>query len=321
MKHLYDQYGTQDFYFWDDTFTPFRKHAVNVFNAMIGEFHSQNRPITWQATTRCDCVDDELASLMKASGCRLITYGVETGSASMMEILRKGITHDKVFHAQDVMRKAGIIWDAFFMIGFPDDTPETIEETMSLIRRLECRSAAISIFTPYPGLEIYERAKRYNLISEPIEWRFFSHQSPKNHFVKDISREDFARIAAACLKEIDELNASRYRSDRLRYYRDNPRLIPRKAAEMLLDRIRSAGLSVQRMTGQLVTGSEEQVSRRPAALKMPSAPSRSVRQNWVARATANQQGRMPTSRIIPLAQAGQNDEHLEVCATGEGSSL
>ena len=237
MKQLYEQFGVRDFYFWDDTFTPYRKHAVRVFDAMIQEFQANGRPITWQATTRCDCVDDELAVLMKQSGCRLITFGVETGSPSMMEILRKGITHEKVFSAQDVMRKADIIWDAFFMIGFPDDTPETIEETMALIRRLECRAVGISIFTPYPGLEIYERAKSYGLISEPIEWRFFSHQSPRNHFVKNISREAFHEITAACFKEADKLNARRYRADRIRYFTRNPGLIPGKLRRMVTDRV------------------------------------------------------------------------------------
>ena len=240
MRQLYDELGVRDFYFWDDTFTPYRKHSVKVFKRDDPRVQREKgQPITWQATTRCDCVDDDLAALMKESGCRLLTYGVETGSPSMMAILKKGITHDKVFHAQEVMRKAGITWDAFFMIGFPDDTPEAMEETMALIRKLECRSVAISIFTPYPGLEIYERAKAYGLINKPIEWRFFSHQSPRNHFVKNIAREEFHQIAENCLTEIDRLNSRRYRMDRLRHYASHPQAIPEKLWSMAKHRIQS----------------------------------------------------------------------------------
>lgn len=237
MEALYTQLGVRDFYFWDDTFTPNRKHSLNIFDAMIDTFPKKDRPITWQATTRCDCVDDELAAKMKASGCRLLTYGIETGSPSMMEILRKGITHEKVFSCQKIMSKAEIPWDAFFMIGFPDDTPETIAETMALIRNLKCQNVAISIFTPYPGLEIYERAKKYGLIQEPIKWRFFSHQSPMNHFVKDIPKEEFHKIASRCLEEIDRLNAQRYRSGRIRYYAKHPYQIPRKLWDMVKSKI------------------------------------------------------------------------------------
>jgi radical SAM superfamily enzyme YgiQ (UPF0313 family) len=228
MDQLYRQYAVRDIYFWDDTFTPNRKHSHRVFDKMMEAFPRTRRPITWQATTRCDCVDDELAEKMRESGCRLLTFGIESGSERMMKILKKGITHEKVAHSQRVMRQAGITWDAFFMIGFPDDTPETIEETMSMIRRLECRSVGLSIFTPYPGLELYERAKSYGLIREPIEWRFYSHQSPRNHFVKNISRDEFAKIASCCLRKVDQLNARRYRMDRLGFFARNPTKLMKK---------------------------------------------------------------------------------------------
>lgn len=232
MDSLYRDFGVRDFFFWDDTFTPNRKHSLKVFDGMIEAFPKARRPITWQATTRCDCVDDELAAKMKESGCRLLTFGIETGSPSMMKILRKGITHEKVFHAQGVLKKADITWDAFFMIGFPDDTVETVQETLDLIRKLECCKVGVSIFTPYPGLEIFERAKSYGLIPDPIEWRFFSHQSPKNHFVKDIPAEDFHRIASRFLAEVDRLNAQRYRRERIRHYAHHPRKIPGKLWNM-----------------------------------------------------------------------------------------
>lgn len=167
-------------------------------------------------------MDDALAAKMKASGCRAITFGIESGSPAMMKILRKGIDHDKVFHAQRVMRKAGIPWEAFFMIGFPEDTAETIEETMRLIRRINCRTVSISIFTPYPSTEMYAQARAYGLIEEPVEWRHFSHQSPRNHFVKNIDRSTFHDIAKRCLAEIDRLNARRYYSERMKYFLAHP---------------------------------------------------------------------------------------------------
>jgi len=237
MTSLYEEHGVRDFYFWDDTFTPNRKHSLKVFDLMIETFPKRGRPITWQATTRCDCIDDELAAKMKESGCRLLTFGIESGSAAMMKILKKGITHEKVFHSQAVTHKAGIPWDAFFMFGFPDDTPETIQETMDLIQRLECRSVALSIFTPYPGLEIYEIAKSYGLITEPIEWRDFSHQSPRNHFVKSIGREEFSTIARNCFHEIDKFNRRRYRADRLKFYASHPARVPAKLLSLAKDQL------------------------------------------------------------------------------------
>jgi len=79
---------------------------------------------------------------------------------------------------------------------------------------------------------MYDRAKSYGLIKEPIEWRYFSHQSPINHFVRDIGREEFAQIAANCLKEIDELNTRRYRRERLHYFATHPTKIFGKLVRM-----------------------------------------------------------------------------------------
>ncbi|MEO2048065.1 MAG: radical SAM protein, partial [Pirellulales bacterium] len=235
MVRIYEHHGVRDFYFWDDTFTPNRKHSMRLFDMMIETFQAQGRPITWVATTRCDLVDDELARKMKESGCRLLTFGIETGSPSMMKILRKGITHEKVDHCSKVMQKAGITWEAFFMMGFPDETLETAEETMELIRKLGV-VVAISLFTPYPGTEMYERAKSYGLLEEPIAWRHFSHQSPKNHFVKNVSREVFSKVAFSYMQEIDNLNHKRYVRNRIGYYLKNPKKLPTKLLDMMKQR-------------------------------------------------------------------------------------
>ena len=53
------------------------------------------------------------------------------------------------------------------MIGFPDDTPETLRQTMNLIRRMALigvYDVAVSKFVPYPGSEIFKRLEAKNKI-------------------------------------------------------------------------------------------------------------------------------------------------------------
>jgi len=240
MEDLYSRFGVREFYFWDDTFTPNRKHSMRLFDLMIEHFHRRGRPITWRATTRCDCVDEELAEKMRASGCRLLVFGIESGSPRIMKILKKGITQQDVLRCQSVMRGANIPYETFFMIGFPDDTRESIEETMALIRQLDV-PAMISIFTPYPNTHLYERARSYGLFEEPIEWRYHSHQSPGNNFVKNMSRDEFRRVAERCLAEVDRRNVRRYLVGRARHYLKNPREILPRLRSWLLGASRSHG--------------------------------------------------------------------------------
>ncbi len=92
------------------------------------------------------------------------------------------------------------------MVGFPEETEEDISMTLRFIKRIKPHTVYLSIFTPYPGTELYDKAKELGLLSEPVNWQYFSHQSPENHFVKHISKERFSEVVAELAKRFDRLN-------------------------------------------------------------------------------------------------------------------
>ena len=61
---------------------------------------------------------------MRRAGCRLICYGIETGSQRLMDILKKKIDLDKVPGAVKMTRKAGIKTRGTFVLGIPTETRE-----------------------------------------------------------------------------------------------------------------------------------------------------------------------------------------------------
>jgi hypothetical protein len=48
-----------------------------------------------------------------------------------------------------------------------------------------------SIFTPYPGTEQYDIAKSAGLVAAAPDWSKYSHQSDENHFMKNLTKEEF----------------------------------------------------------------------------------------------------------------------------------
>ena len=59
--------------------------------------------------------------------------------------------------------RRGLKLSCFIVIGFPDDTPGTLRQTLSLIRRmavLGVYDVAVSKFVPYPGSELFRRLQR-----------------------------------------------------------------------------------------------------------------------------------------------------------------
>jgi radical SAM superfamily enzyme YgiQ (UPF0313 family) len=115
--------------------------------------------IQWNCDARVDSVDPPVLKMMKKAGCWMISYGIESGSQKILDQVRKGITLDQVEQALRWTQEAGIRAKGLFMIGYPEETEETLGETLAFIGRSRLDEINLSFLTPYPGTEIYRRAK------------------------------------------------------------------------------------------------------------------------------------------------------------------
>jgi len=216
-------YNTKEFWFWDDTFTLNRRRTLELCQKLIDE----RLNISWGCTTRVDMVDDDLLKRMKMAGCNLIEFGIETGSERMLKLIKKNISLEQIMEAVKLVRKHKIDLKTFFMIGFPEETKEDIEQTKHLIKKLNARGVVLSVFTPYPGTELYHRTEELGLLPKNPDWSQFSHQSPENHFMKYISKKEFQQIVIDITDFIDRynfsiLNAYRYFRTHFSSFVENP---------------------------------------------------------------------------------------------------
>lgn len=203
IRGIKSKFGSRTFYFWDDSFTVNRNRTIDICNRLINE--SLN--ISWGCTTRVDLLDEELLLLMKKAGCDYISIGVESGSERILKIIEKGISVEQVKKAARMLKKIKIPFEAFFMIGFPDETEEDIEKTLQLMKELDGGTVCFSIFTPYPGSAQFDAARKYGLIPDKINWSDYSHQSSENYFVKDISKTRFKEYVDKFSRWVDTKNA------------------------------------------------------------------------------------------------------------------
>ena len=225
IRLIKERYGSGDFYFWDDSFTLNRDRVVAICNRLINE--SLN--ISWGCTTRVDLLDEEILLLMKKAGCDYISIGIESGSERILKIVEKNITVQQVKKAVEMIKMSKIPFEAFFMIGFPDETKEDIEKTFRLMKELDGGTVCFSIFTPYPGSAQFDAAKGYGLIPERINWSDYSHQSSENCFVKDISKEEFKEYVEEISQWVDTKNTKNLKISRLfiRALTELPNLVKR----------------------------------------------------------------------------------------------
>jgi radical SAM superfamily enzyme YgiQ (UPF0313 family) len=154
LRDLRDNLGIRFFAFMTDTFTLRRSWVMKVMQAMRGE------GFRWVCNSRVDTIDLELAREMKASGCELISFGVESGNPEILESTKKGITLDQVRTGIAAAKQAGILTFCYFIIGMPGETEETIEDTIRFAKELDPDYVNFHVAIPFPGTELYEMSKK-----------------------------------------------------------------------------------------------------------------------------------------------------------------
>jgi radical SAM superfamily enzyme YgiQ (UPF0313 family) len=156
ISDLHHRYRIKHLVFADDQFAASRPRLIRFCERLAGA----GLPIRWNCDARVDSVDSELLEIMKRAGCWMISYGIESGSPEILAGVSKGIQLDQVEQAVRKTKEAGIRAKGLFMIGYPQETESTLNETLSLILRCPFDELNLSFLTPYPGTEIYAQAKR-----------------------------------------------------------------------------------------------------------------------------------------------------------------
>ncbi|MBI4831651.1 MAG: radical SAM protein [Candidatus Lindowbacteria bacterium] len=153
-------YGCTEVVIYDDTFTANKKRAAEICEKIL----ERGLKFRWDCRTRVDCVEPELLKLMARAGCSRISYGVESAEAKVLGLFNKKITVEQVERAFAWTRSAGIKILAYFMLGAPDETRDSIDRTLALSRRLSPDFAYFSIVVPYPGTDLYDHALSKGMI-------------------------------------------------------------------------------------------------------------------------------------------------------------
>lgn len=152
--------GIKGIYFNDETFTLDKERFEKLMKAMIKEKFN----FSWVCNSRVDTVDKEMLVLMKRAGCSCIFYGVESGNQKILDYYKKNIKLENALKTFKLTKKAGIETMAHFMIGAPDESLETINDTINFAKKLNPDLASFNILTPYPGTELFDDLKRRGFI-------------------------------------------------------------------------------------------------------------------------------------------------------------
>jgi len=160
--------GFRHAYFIDLEFTFHREPVVELCETIL----SRGWQFEWTCQTRFDQVDEPLLHLMKRAGCRLIHFGVETGTERHAEALKKGLAITQILEQHALVRRMGIETALFFLIGHPDETADEQVATIELACALNPDYASFNIASPYPGTRFHEQAGPFDEAFPPVADRW-----------------------------------------------------------------------------------------------------------------------------------------------------
>jgi hypothetical protein len=119
---------------------------------------------------------------MKDAGCDQVTYGFESGDPLTQKKIKKVMDADRIFDVVKMTYDTGINIRANFMVGFPWETKESIENTIRLMKRLRPYVRTFSdsgLLKPVAGSEIYEEYHAaYGFTDWWLQDRFLGKENP-----------------------------------------------------------------------------------------------------------------------------------------------
>ncbi len=89
-------------------------------------------------------------------------------------ILKKRMSNEEILEKRQILKKAGIGICSLNMLGIPEETPETIKETIAFNKQLDPNWAAASIFSPYPGTGLYQYCQEKGYLKDEDFMNFSS---------------------------------------------------------------------------------------------------------------------------------------------------
>ncbi len=156
IQSLLSRYhGIGMFIFDDDLFT-FDKDWLREFSE---KYRSVTR-IGFVCNAHVRMFDEEAASYLKEAGCRIVKFGVESGSERMRRsVLSRYMTNGDIEAAFRAAHKFGLHTSAFVMIGLPGEKKEDVQDTLRLLAKIQPGRFRWTLFFPFVGTRAFEIAQ------------------------------------------------------------------------------------------------------------------------------------------------------------------
>lgn len=164
IQLLHEQYGENYFSFLDDNMNLNKRHVLSI----CSEICKRGLNIEFETLSglHIGSLDDEVIDALDQAGCVFVRLPIEHGNDLIRnEVIGKHLDREKIYAVCTAFKKTPHIRTAsMFIMGFPEDTCETLEDTRQMILDLQLDFNQVSNLLPFPGTKVFEQASKDGLL-------------------------------------------------------------------------------------------------------------------------------------------------------------
>ena len=165
---LINKYKQKSVVFSDDNFVVHKKRVIDLCGAIIE--NKFNEKASFMCQMRGDSVNDEVLGYLRRANFTGISFGVETASERLMDIIKKDESVQDNIDGIRLAKKHGFSVSATFIFGLPTETGEERRQAYRLAKELDIDYVRFNNATPYPGTELYDIAKKEGRLYVDKDW-------------------------------------------------------------------------------------------------------------------------------------------------------
>lgn len=168
LDYLVNKLGIKEVLFEDDNLTLDKGRAKGIFEGII----DKGLNVIWSVPNgvAVQTLDEGMLKLMKRSGCRSISLGVESGDEYVLKnIIKKPIRLEMVKPIVSSAKKLGLETAIFFVVGLPGETKGQLKNTFRLAENLDVDNVNFFFATPLPGTRLLEECKEKGMIERKTD--------------------------------------------------------------------------------------------------------------------------------------------------------
>jgi anaerobic magnesium-protoporphyrin IX monomethyl ester cyclase len=207
IEYIYKRFNIRYYDFVDDNF------CGNIENAkeLCRLLKSSEMKIVWRTSSRLDNIDEESIILMAQSGCKMISFGLESGSQKLLDLINKGVSLKNSVSVLELCKKNNIEIRFSLTFGYKYDNDDSIAETIDFLNRIKPNAIALYLLKVYNGTKLYEMAKNEKYIND--DW-WFQNTDDAPFYMKYMTFDKFQSIKEQILSGINASIVESYKSKR-----------------------------------------------------------------------------------------------------------